>query len=193
MRAASSIRTDVPIEELIFVPKNAEYYAAYGAVMYGLHEAASVGLYRGLDPLKEFISGGRKSQLGEIPPGRRSSTDVAELEAFREEYAIPRFVPATLAPGQVVRGVIGLDGGSTSSKAVLIDEDGEIILQDTISSRRAIRSPDTKELLAKIRAFVDGPGRDARGASASARPATPPTCSRSRSAPTSTSSRRSRT
>ncbi len=30
---------DVPIEELIFVPKNAQYYAAYGAVMYGLYEA----------------------------------------------------------------------------------------------------------------------------------------------------------
>ncbi|HTB73013.1 MAG TPA: BadF/BadG/BcrA/BcrD ATPase family protein, partial [Polyangiaceae bacterium] len=30
---------DVPIEELIFVPKNSQYYAALGAVLYGLHEA----------------------------------------------------------------------------------------------------------------------------------------------------------
>src|SRR5271170_3027810 len=29
---------DVPIDEIIFVPKNAQYYAAYGAVMFGLHE-----------------------------------------------------------------------------------------------------------------------------------------------------------
>ena len=29
---------DVPIDELIIVPQNAELYAAYGAVMYGLHE-----------------------------------------------------------------------------------------------------------------------------------------------------------
>jgi activator of 2-hydroxyglutaryl-CoA dehydratase len=28
---------DVPIEELIIVPENAQYYAAYGAVMYGLY------------------------------------------------------------------------------------------------------------------------------------------------------------
>jgi activator of 2-hydroxyglutaryl-CoA dehydratase len=33
---------DVPVEELIFVPKNAQYYAAFGAVMYGLHEDDTV-------------------------------------------------------------------------------------------------------------------------------------------------------
>src|SRR5499426_4839031 len=47
---------DVPIEELIFVPKDAQYYAAYGAAIYGLNEPADSGLYRGLDPLKEFIA-----------------------------------------------------------------------------------------------------------------------------------------
>src|SRR5206468_5440454 len=45
---------DVPIEELIIVPDNAQYYAAYGAVMYGMHEAATVGLYNGKGALHEF-------------------------------------------------------------------------------------------------------------------------------------------
>ena len=54
----------MPLETLILVPANAQYYAAYGAVVYGLHEAAGVGVYRGLDPLKAFIAGGRKAQLG---------------------------------------------------------------------------------------------------------------------------------
>ena len=45
---------DVPIDQLIAVPPNAEYYAAYGAVLYGLHEPAGTGKYRGLDPLKAF-------------------------------------------------------------------------------------------------------------------------------------------
>ncbi len=31
---------DVPIEELIFVPKDAQYYAAFGAAIYGIHEPA---------------------------------------------------------------------------------------------------------------------------------------------------------
>src|SRR5437879_3175132 len=42
--------TDMPLEDLILVPANAQYYAAYGAVVYELHEAASAGAYRGLDP-----------------------------------------------------------------------------------------------------------------------------------------------
>src|SRR5579864_2433120 len=114
---------DVPVEELIFVPKDAQYYAAYGAAIYGLHEPAEAGLYRGLDPLKEFIANGRKAKLG-AKAGPPLVAAAAELEAFRDAYAIPRFVEATFEPGQVVRGVIGLDGGSTSSKAVLVSDAG---------------------------------------------------------------------
>src|SRR5690606_39179507 len=39
---------DVPLDELIFVPRNAELYAAHGAVLYGLHEPEEVGRYVGL-------------------------------------------------------------------------------------------------------------------------------------------------
>ena len=56
---------DVPIEELIIVPENAQYYAAYGAVMYGLYEAAEVGVYKGMAGLKDFILNGRAARLGE--------------------------------------------------------------------------------------------------------------------------------
>ena len=64
-RAASSGRRTSPIEELIFVPKDAQYYAAFGAAIYGLHEPAERrACYRGLDPLKEFIANGRKAKLG---------------------------------------------------------------------------------------------------------------------------------
>src|SRR5947209_2867294 len=40
--------TDIPIEELIFVPENSHLYAAYGAVIYGLHEDESVGWLKDL-------------------------------------------------------------------------------------------------------------------------------------------------
>ena len=103
--------------------------AAFGAVMYGLHEEASVGRYRGIDALKNFIHHGRKAKLGESagPPLARTDN---ELELFREQYKIPRFVPATLVPGTVVEGYIGMDGGSTSSKAVLIDEHKNILKKE---------------------------------------------------------------
>jgi activator of 2-hydroxyglutaryl-CoA dehydratase/predicted nucleotide-binding protein (sugar kinase/HSP70/actin superfamily) len=146
---------DSPIDELIFVPQDAQYYAAYGAAIYGLHEPADVGRYRGLDPLKEFIAHGRKAKLGG-KAGPPLAVE-AELEAFRTEYSIPPFAPATFARGQRVRGVIGLDGGSTSSKAVLVDESGTLLTkQYQLSKGNPIA--DTKELLAKIRAFAHGQG-----------------------------------
>ena len=147
---------DVPIEELILVPENAQYYAAFGAVMYGLYEPATVGLYRGLDPLKEFISSGRKSKLGDTagPPLSRSTE---ELEAFREQYRIPKFVPAKFEPGTKIRAVIGMDGGSTSSKAVLVDEDRKILKKEyQLSKGNPIQ--DVREILARLRTWVEEQG-----------------------------------
>jgi activator of 2-hydroxyglutaryl-CoA dehydratase/predicted nucleotide-binding protein (sugar kinase/HSP70/actin superfamily) len=147
---------DVPIEELILVPENAQYYAAFGAVIYGLHEPAEVGVYRGLDALKEFIASGRKSKLGESagPPLARTSN---ELEAFRREYKIPAFAAAELVPGTTVRAVIGMDGGSTSSKAVLVDENRTILKKEyQLSKGNPIQ--DVKEILARLRSWVQDQG-----------------------------------
>ena len=147
---------DVPIEELIFVPKDAQYYAAFGAAIYGIHEPADVGLYRGLDPLKDFITNGRKAKLG-ATAGPPLVGEEVELNTFRREYTIPTFEHATFTPGQTVRAVIGLDGGSTSSKAVLLDEEGNLLTkQYQLSKGNPIA--DTKELLAKIKDYVVNQG-----------------------------------
>jgi activator of 2-hydroxyglutaryl-CoA dehydratase len=64
----------VPIEELIFVPKNAEYYAAYGAVLFGIHEPANVGdlprprSAQGVHPPR---SQGQARRVGRPRAGRR--------------------------------------------------------------------------------------------------------------------------
>jgi activator of 2-hydroxyglutaryl-CoA dehydratase/predicted nucleotide-binding protein (sugar kinase/HSP70/actin superfamily) len=148
---------DVPIEELILVPENAQYYAAYGAVIYGLYEPAEVGLYQGLDGLREYITTGRKAKLGAsaAPPLAKKGND--ELEAFREQYRIPKFEPARFQPGQVVRAVIGMDGGSTSSKAVLIDEERRILKKEyQLSKGNPIQ--DLKEILARLKAYVTDQG-----------------------------------
>ncbi len=147
---------DRPIEETVFVPDNAQLYAAFGACVYGFGEPAGVGVYRGLDGLVDYMANGRKARLGESagPPLART-TD--EVDSFKSLYTIPRFTPPTLSPGQVVRGVIGLDGGSTSSKAVLVDEDGEIVCKAyQLSKGNPIQ--DTKELLAQIREQVSSQG-----------------------------------
>ncbi|MBC8079059.1 MAG: CoA activase, partial [Gorillibacterium sp.] len=140
---------DVPIKELIFVPNHSQYYAAFGAVLYGMHEPVGVGMYSGLEGLKEFITHGRTAKLGE-KAGPPLVKDDIELEEFRLRYRIPRFTPATFRPGQVVRAVIGLDGGSTSSKAVLVGEQGTILLKEyQLSKGNPLE--DTKEILKRIR------------------------------------------
>ncbi|XXX74084.1 BadF/BadG/BcrA/BcrD ATPase family protein [Sorangium sp. So ce134] len=143
---------DRPIEETIFVPENSQYYAAFGACVYGLKEAPEVGRYAGKSGLVEYMTNGRKARLGESagPPLVKTRD---EVEEFRKLYSIPRFTPMKLEPGQVVRGVIGLDGGSTSSKAVLIDEDGSIVCKAyQLSKGNPIQ--DAKELLSQLRQYV---------------------------------------
>ncbi len=148
---------DVPVEELIFVPDNAQYYAAFGAVMYGLHEEASVGGFTGLEGLRTYITTGRKARLGESAGPPLSATEL-ELEEFRALYKIPRFEPARLSPGQRVEAVIGLDGGSTSSKAVLVDYTTGAILAKGYQLSKGNPIQDTKELLAQLKAFVADQG-----------------------------------
>lgn len=149
---------DAAIEDLIFVPDNSQYYAAYGAVLYGLHEPADVGVYQGLEGLKEFIAHGRKAKLGEKAGPPLVETD-DELEQFRRNYSIPRFEPALFAPGQHVRAVIGLDGGSTSSKAVLVDDRGRILLKEyQLSKGNPLE--DTKEMLQRIQGKVREQGAE---------------------------------
>lgn len=139
-------------EDLIIVPENAELYAAYGAVVFGLAEQADDIQYLGTDKLRDFIQHGRKAKLGDSADHGLSKEE-AELNAFKENYTIPAFQQAYFEPGSTIKGYLGLDGGSTSSKAVLIDEQGQLLCkQYQLSKGNPIQ--DTKELLAKIKQYA---------------------------------------
>jgi activator of 2-hydroxyglutaryl-CoA dehydratase/predicted nucleotide-binding protein (sugar kinase/HSP70/actin superfamily) len=148
---------DVPIDQLIIVPENAQYYAAYGAVMYGLYEAAEVGVYKGRAGLANFIQNGRAARLGETA-GPPLIQEMSELEEFKKDYTIPKFEAAKFEPGQVVRCVIGMDGGSTSSKAVIIDYDTGALLKKEYQLSKGNPIQDTKEILARLKAYVTDQG-----------------------------------
>jgi len=151
---------DRTIEELIYTPDNAEYYAAFGAVLFGLAEVVDspeLGRYAGIDGIKDYILNGRAARLGDAADGPLVASH-DELDAFKSAYTIPDFEAATFVEGQVVRGIIGLDGGSTSSKAVLVDYDsGDVLFKAyTLSKGNPIK--DTKEILAEIKAYVHDQG-----------------------------------
>ena len=112
--------------------------------------------------LKDFILNGRAARLGETagPPLLTQGDDQgkAELEEFRKLYTIPKFKDATFEPGQVVKVVIGMDGGSTSSKAVLIDYDSGELLKKSYMLSKGNPIADTKEILAGLKKYITDQG-----------------------------------
>ena len=181
----------MPIEELIIVPENAQYYAAFGAVMYGLHEDASVGIYHGLEKLNEFISSAVASRSWATRRGRRCRATRRSWRRSASSTGFRSSCPRRSTPGTKVRAVIGMDGGSTSSKAVLVDENKNILKKEyQLSKGNPIQ--DVKEILARLKAWVTDAGCELEvlgfGATGYAADVLEKTVS-----PTSTSSRPSRT
>ncbi|GMU35641.1 MAG: hypothetical protein AMXMBFR20_35120 [Planctomycetia bacterium] len=118
-----------PIEELIVVPENAQYFAALGAVEYAKIELADCpdfGVFRGLEELEWYISVGRieeKKSAGSKGLWK-SSTDLSD---FKEQYRKESWTAPTFEAGTTIKAFAGLDGGSTSTKGVLVDMDKNVI------------------------------------------------------------------
>jgi activator of 2-hydroxyglutaryl-CoA dehydratase/predicted nucleotide-binding protein (sugar kinase/HSP70/actin superfamily) len=150
------VPADVAVEDLIVVPDNAQYYAAYGAVLFGLDEPEHLGRYAGTSRLEAFTHEGREDRLAAIS-GPPLVKDAGDRQAFVDRYRVPRFQPRRFEPGETVPAYVGLDGGSTSSKAVLIDRDGEVICKAyKLSKGNPIQ--DMKDLLADLKEQVHGQG-----------------------------------
>src|SRR5246127_5116127 len=113
-------------EQLIKTPDNAQYFAALGSVEFGKDEDPDVGWYQGTAKLEHYIEVGRLEEKASSGAAGLSASD-EELEAFKQKYTIPRFNSAKFTPGSTVRGFVGVDGGSTSTKAVLLSEEGELL------------------------------------------------------------------
>src|SRR5271170_2181820 len=101
---------------LILVPENAQYFAALGSIEFGKDEDDSVGIYRGTENLEWYLNVGRLEEK-QKKGGTGLSKNAEELAAFKARYKPKKFIPATFQPGQVVEGFMGIDGGSTSTKA----------------------------------------------------------------------------
>lgn len=148
------IPKDARPEDLIRAPENAEYFGALGAIEYGKDEEAEVGRYLGISRLEDLRIGrsqGRgRGGLG--MPALVASQE--EVEDFLRRYAPPPFIPPTFQAGETVRGFLGVDGGSTSTKAVLLSPEGEVLARAyQLSKGNPIE--DTIEILEKLRAQVE--------------------------------------
>jgi len=150
----------IPIEELIRVPENAQYFAAIGAIEYGKEEELDIGVYKGYAELEYYINVGRadeKKKLMKLSGGGGLYKNEEELAAFKEKFKIPKFTAAKFQPGEVVRGFIGLDGGSTSTKAALISLDKKVLVKSyQLSKGNPIE--DTVDILQAIKDQVEEQG-----------------------------------
>src|SRR6202451_4144507 len=113
-------------EDCIKVPDNAQYFAALGAIEFGKDEEPEVGIYMGTECLEDYITVGRQAEKAKSGAAGLSTSD-AELAEFKEKYRVPKFIGTKFTPGSTVRGFGGLDGGSTSTKAVRLSEDGDVM------------------------------------------------------------------
>ncbi len=142
-------------KDLIFAPENALYFAAIGAVVYGLENEEDLGQYNGWQFLDYYIQEGRLQARVGAEPGLVKNRE--ELAAFKAKYTPEDFVPATFIPGQVVDAFIGLDVGSTSTKAVLLNPEKEVISK-AYQLSRGNPIEDTKEVLDKLNTQVKALG-----------------------------------
>ncbi|MBZ5598509.1 MAG: acyl-CoA dehydratase activase-related protein [Acidobacteriia bacterium] len=140
-------------EELIKVPQNAQYFAALGSIEFGKGEEDCVGCYRGIDQLVHYIEFGRQEEKAKSG-ATGLIKDVPELDAFKQAYRRKKFIPATFQSGTTVAGFVGVDGGSTSTKAVLLDENGDILCKSyQLSNGNPIQ--DTIEMFENLRKQVE--------------------------------------
>jgi activator of 2-hydroxyglutaryl-CoA dehydratase/predicted nucleotide-binding protein (sugar kinase/HSP70/actin superfamily) len=143
-------------KDLIMVPKNAQYFAALGAVEFGLQEDPDVGVYKGTADLEYFLTFGRQEEKKKRG-AQGLSKSAEELRAFRERYKPTSFIPQTLQPGGVVEAFVGLDGGSTSTKAVLLDKQRQVLVK-TYQLSKGNPIEDTIEVFGKLCQQVESQG-----------------------------------
>src|SRR5262244_1075735 len=140
-------------EELIKVPQNAQYFAALGAIEFGKDEDDCVGCYRGYDQLVHYIDFGRQEEKAKSG-AKGLVSNPADLDDFKAQYRRKKFVPATFQKNQTVAGFVGVDGGSTSTKAVLLNENGDILCKAyQLSNGNPIQ--DTIEMFENLRNQVE--------------------------------------
>ena len=144
-------------KELIKTPDNAQYFACIGAVEFGKQEDPGIGVYLGYEKLEWYITEGRAQEKAKKGGAQALAKDDAELAAFKEKYKKQPFTAAKFEPGQVVEGFIGIDGGSTSTKAVLVDKNRNVLCK-TYQLSKGNPIEDTQEVLAKVAKQVTDQG-----------------------------------
>ena len=148
-----------PLEDLIVVPEDGQYFAAIGAVEFGAREVLDhpdLGVFLGTAALEAYLTEGRQRE--KRTAGRRGLWATAdELQRFKEAFRPAPWTAPALSAGSVVGAYLGLDGGSTSTKGVLLDRDANVIARAyQLSNGNPIE--DTMQILAALESHIEAQG-----------------------------------
>ncbi len=125
----------------VLLPENSQFFAAIGAALFSRYDKSP---YR-KEKLFTFSFSPKKTETGE----RGLLAEGEDLEEFRKKYEIKPFTPPGDFRGKRIGCFMGIDGGSTSTKGVLIDENGNLLATAyTLSKGNPIR--DTIEIAKKL-------------------------------------------
>ncbi len=137
----------------VVLPENSQFYAAIGSALFSFYEESP---YKGFEGLKVYMSLGReeiKRKTGEIGLLKEGES----VEDFKERYGIKPLQTKVFKEGELVRAFLGIDGGSTSTKAVLIDELGNFLASSyTLSSGNPLL--DVKRVVKDLRRKIESQG-----------------------------------
>ena len=142
------VPTDIAPEDLVMTPPDAQFFGALGAAVFGRGEDESVGQYSGTKILAEYLHAGSNTNRSGGAQGLCS--DEQELQEFLRKYTPPASAPARVHE-QALDAFLGIDGGSTSTKAVLLTADGEVL----DSAYRLSQADPISDALAVLRELRD--------------------------------------
>jgi activator of 2-hydroxyglutaryl-CoA dehydratase/predicted nucleotide-binding protein (sugar kinase/HSP70/actin superfamily) len=136
------------LDRRVFAPPQAEYFGALGAIELGRLDADAAPAYLGTAGLAASVASSVTTTRQQCVPGVAVSG--LSLEAFSAVYMQPPWAPPAFSSGDVVAGFVGLDAGSTSTKAVLLSPEGDVLakayhlsrgnpIEDGIEMFRALR------------------------------------------------------
>jgi len=112
-------------DELVIVPPMAEYFAAIGAIEFGVAESENTTQYQRTRALELYIQESEASRRQQLNAGGLCA-DAVELETFRRAYSLPVFTTPVFSEPEI-EVFVGIDGGSTSTKAVALSTKGNIL------------------------------------------------------------------
>ena len=126
---------------------------------YGKTEDDCVGCYQGYDKLDWYVNVGREEEKKKKGGNGGLAKSDDELQAFLSEYMPEEWEPTKFQLGEVVEGFIGVDGGSTSTKAVLLSKDkSRRVIAKAYQLSKGNPIEDTMEIFATLEQQVKDQG-----------------------------------